>query len=62
MPRATPSATAVADKARQPKVRAEREVPKLAGRRLALHEGITANRERFSLKASGDRLKKQSGK
>lgn len=62
MKRYAPSAAAVAEKPSQAKVRAERKVPTLTGARLALHEGITANRERFSLKASAERLKKHSGK
>jgi hypothetical protein len=62
MKRHAPSAAAVAEKPTQAKVRSERKVPVLSGARLALHEGITANRERFSLKASSERLKKHTGK
>jgi hypothetical protein len=62
MKRLAPIASVVAEKLTGSKVRSERKVPTLSGRRLALHEGITANRERFSLKVSAERLKKQSGK
>jgi len=62
MKRQAPSAAGVAEKPTQAKVRAERKVPVLSGARLALHEGITANRERFSLKASAERVKKPTGK
>lgn len=62
MKRNAPPAAAVAEKPTRAKVRAERKVPTLTASRLALHEGITANRERFSLKASAERLKKHPGK
>ena len=63
MKRAAPNAAsaALAIKPVQAKTRAERKVPTLSAARVALHEGITVNRDRFSLKASAERFKKQSG-